>query len=119
MSTTRQQVNKLKRLRLPQYNFFNLLLFIFLGYLLTGIVIGHNSIVYYTDMQAKVAKQQQELINLQERTKVLERQVDFLKNKTLANYEFLFKRNLNYIRNDEVFFRIISDRETIKFKDGK
>lgn len=91
-------------------NFLNIVLVAFLIYLLYGLALGHNSLNYYFDMSRRIEEQQKQYSTLKAQTLVLERQVAFLKTKDLQNYEFLFKRDLDLIREDEVFFRIIDDR---------
>ncbi|RIY34177.1 hypothetical protein CKF54_01730 [Psittacicella hinzii] len=89
---------------------FNFILVCAIGYLVYGIIIGRNGYIYLNDMKYKIAEQTQINAKLQQDNAYLQQRVEALKSGNLFTYESFARRQLNYIRKDEVFFRIIDNR---------
>ncbi|MFC6277194.1 FtsB family cell division protein [Psittacicella hinzii] len=90
--------------------FFNLLLLMVIGYLIYGIIAGRNGYIYYTDMKEKVSAQAKINQQLSLDNAYLQQRVEALKAQDLVVYESFIRRELNYVRPDEIFFRIIDNR---------
>ncbi|RIY32581.1 hypothetical protein CJP74_04170 [Psittacicella melopsittaci] len=89
---------------------FNLLLVCVICYLVYGIIAGRNGYIYLNDMKAKVEEQLLVNTKLQQENAYLQQRVEALKTGNLFTYESFVRRQMNYIKSDEVFFRIIDNR---------
>lgn len=95
----------------------NLLLLTIIFSLFYGIIMGHNGWVYYQNMNSLIVQQTQENEKLRQENDYLQQRVNALKEKNPIVIESFVRRQLQYIRNDEIFFRIIDDRRLPKFYD--
>ncbi|RIY33179.1 FtsB family cell division protein [Psittacicella gerlachiana] len=92
------------------FKVFNLLLLCVILYLVYGIIAGRNGYIYLKDMRAKVSEQYALNTKLQLQNDYLQQRVEALKTNNLFTYESFARRQLNYIRKDEIFFRIIDSQ---------